>query len=271
MEQGNKELAVSALKKITGKTNIIFQESCREAAKTLVGKLKQKNPSLKKILLQEEGGWHTYPKLAAPNNLKLIYLPMARGKIKLEELKKHGDSILLLNSMPGYAYKENMQAIQNICKEKHIILIDDCSASIGTQKPLGDYIICSLGKFKPLSTGKGGFIATNNSLEIKEEKYEPRIFGLLLEEINGLKGKLGYWKSLKIKMLEELAKEGFNILNEETGINLFVEHKNQKERETLINYIKTKKYEYVECPKYIRTNEKAVSIEIKRKQPKVIL
>lgn len=266
MKQNKEAIAKKTLEKLTGKTNIIFQESCREATKNLVKKLKQENPGLKKLLLQEEGGWHTYPKLAAPNNLELTYLPMKNGKILLEELKKHNHSILIANSMPGYAYNEDMQQIQSTCKENNIILIDDASASIGTKKPVGNYIVCSLGEHKPISTGKGGFIATNNSLELKETIYSQEKYEAIITETKNLAKKLFHWKTLKQKLQEELISKGFKILNEETGINLLAEYNDEEERETLINFIKTKKYEYVECPKYIRTNKKALSIEIKRKK-----
>ena len=83
--------------------------------------------------------------------------------------------------------------------------------------------------------------------------------------IDSLGERLLRWKTLTKKTKEELAKKGFNILNkEEEGINVLVRFSGEEEKERLINYCKEKGIEYTECPRYIRTLEKALSLEIKR-------
>ena len=49
-------------------------------------------------------------------------------------------------------------------------------------------------------------------------------------------------------------------------MNVVVRFEDEEEKEQLINYCEEKGFEYVECPKYIRIEEDAISIELKRLQ-----
>ena len=48
------------------------------------------------------------------------------------------------------------------------------------------------------------------------------------------------------------------------GINVVIKFKDKEQKEKLIKYCKENKLEYTECPRYIRVEEDAVSIEVKR-------
>jgi hypothetical protein len=48
------------------------------------------------------------------------------------------------------------------------------------------------------------------------------------------------------------------------GINVIVKFKDKFERERVINYCGENNYEWTECPRYIRVNVPAISIEVKR-------
>jgi len=58
----------------------------------------------------------------------------------------------------------------------------------------------------------------------------------------------------------------FKIIHaEEEGFNVVVRFKNDEEKEKILKYCEQKEYEYTICPRYIRVNENAVCIEVKRK------
>ena len=57
----------------------------------------------------------------------------------------------------------------------------------------------------------------------------------------------------------------YNILNRShKSLVVIVEYKNEQEKNEIIKYCNKKKIEYTQCPRYIRVNKQAISIEIKR-------
>ena len=75
----------------------------------------------------------------------------------------------------------------------------------------------------------------------------------------------------RIKFLTETRNKVINDLKEYSVINknhlgfvVIVEFTTDSEMENIINYCNTNNLEYTECPRYIRINKKAISIEIKR-------
>lgn len=266
----DKEDVRALIQKLVNKENILFTKRCNESLrislKYALSKFNEKKIT-PKLLIQEEGGWMTYSQLAKKNKLELIRLKMNSGKLDLEELKKYSDCILMMHSMPGYAYAENMQEIFNICKNGNSFLINDVCGSIGTQDAkFGDIIVCSFGENKPLSADGGGFIASNEVI-LEEDSENETHFGKLVYALENLQNKLDAWKIISSKYKDLLEKEGFVILNKgEQGINIFVESKKKDEaqRERLIKYLQNNKLEYTECPRYIRTNNEALSVEIKK-------
>ncbi|MCF7901239.1 DegT/DnrJ/EryC1/StrS family aminotransferase [Candidatus Woesearchaeota archaeon] len=282
---------ISEIKKLTGKNEVILTKRCNEsikiAIKTCISILKNKNKDKNIVfLMQEEGGWITYEQFAKKSGIlkeNIIRLKMHKGKIDLNNLKKYSFCILIMHSMPGYSYEENMKDIMDICTNNKILLINDCSGSINTEKAkYGNITVCSFGKDKPINCGTGGFIATNS--EVKEEiKIQTNIIekenilytkeavdlidlDKLKEQLKNLKNKLINWEAISQKIKKEL-KQKYTILNEgKQGINVLIEFKNLNERETLIKYCEDNKLQYTICPRYIRTNKNAISIEIKRMQ-----
>ena len=64
---------------------------------------------------------------------------------------------------------------------------------------------------------------------------------------------------------EELVGIGLNVFHpDKKGIVVIAEAKKDSDKKKLLEYCKRNELEYVECPKYIRVNEKAISIEVKR-------
>jgi len=78
-----------------------------------------------------------------------------------------------------------------------------------------------------------------------------------------LGNKILYFDSVRKKVINDL--KDFKIIHKEKkGINVVVKYHNEREKERVIDYCKSKNLEYVLCPNYIKVNERAVSIEIKR-------
>lgn len=218
----------------------------------------------KKVIIQDQGGWISYKLYPKRLKLKLIELETDHGLIDLANLKEVIDNhtILLINSMPAYAVEENMKAIYKEAKRVNALLINDVSGSIGTRNSkIGHILVCSFGKDKPLNIGYGGFIASNNYLNlinIKEIAIPE-----LNQKLNQLKSRVNYLYSLNKKIKNELAR--FDILHKDKrGINVIVKFNSSKIKNKLIEYCEKNKYPYTLCPRYIRVNCNAISIEVKR-------
>jgi hypothetical protein len=302
--QNGSEICKEKLKKLVNKKELYFTKRCNKSIElAVILALSRLNSKKERFLLvQEEGGWITYKNYAKKHKMTLINLKMENGKIVNEELKKAinrcgGNAILIMHSLPGYSYTEDMKKIKETIKDaikgkikeaidgeiKQIILINDCCGSIGTNSAtVGDIIVCSFGEAKPLSIGKegasGGFIASDNFYEFSNkdllfiaEKDAAEIinFQKLNIIIDSLQERLLRWHMKAREVKKELIKKGFNILNQEEegsdgGINVLAEFSDEDEKERLINYCADNRIEYTECPRYIRTNRKALSLEIKR-------
>jgi dTDP-4-amino-4,6-dideoxygalactose transaminase len=276
------------LRTLTSRKQIFFTRRCNKSISLAVSmalrKLRYDGGEDIALLIQEEGGWITYANEAKKNNLSLHKISMSDGKMQLNNLeevlnKYVGRAILLIHSMPGYSYEEDMSSIYTLVKKHSGILINDSCGSIGSNSAtIGDIIVCSFGKAKPLSAGGGGFIASDNfDFFLKEdefnslEKEEVEALGIIdLESINSaidsLKDRLHRWKQISELTKEDLIKRGFTVLNmNNNAINVLVAFTDNDEKERLINYSKEHNLEYTLCPRYIRTIKQALSLEIKRK------
>ncbi len=251
MEQVKEQLS-----RLVKKDNIYLLKSGNQAIKTALEITNRKT-----TLIQDQGGWLTY--LQFPKNLQKI--KTSQGIISNEELIKYANenNQLLINSLQGYFSLQPMKEIEKLCKEKNCLIINDISGSIGTEEAIyGDLILGSFGKWKPINLEYGGFIASNKPLKIKEEFEESK-----LEELNkkltNLPKRLKQLKDLNNKTKSDL--KNLDILNKDSySLVTIIRYKNSKEKEEIIDYCKKNKYAYTECPRYIRVNEKAISIELKR-------
>jgi hypothetical protein len=290
-----KEICREKLKKIIDKKELYFTKRCNKSIELAVSMAADKLDTLdtlkeKFLLIQEEGGWLTYEENAKKKKLTLVKMKMNDGKTSderlLDDMNEDGfnNSILLLHSMPGYSYDEDMEKISAIkLKERNILIINDCCGSIGTENAkYGDMIVCSFGNAKPLSIGIGGFIASDNFEEYavkngpnktnkdllrsaEDEASKIIDFEKLSVQIDLLQAKLLSFHDRAKEVKFDLLRYGFKVLNNKNeGINVLAMYSDESEKERLINYCKEKKIEYTECPRYIRTNKQALSLEIKR-------
>lgn len=265
-----KEEACEQLKKITKKRNVLFMDKCRDAAELIM--IYAKDKGYFDVVLQEEGGWYTYEKSAVKTGLNVLKASMIQGKLIQEKFPKQ-KALVIINTNPGYAYVEELSFYDDI-KKTGSIIVNDVVSSIGEDYATkGDFIIGSFGKHKPLSISTGGaFIAFDDEFDdIKKVKKElmpsqgEKInFQELRNAIKNFNNKKKAWFDYSNKIKQELSNKGFKILNNEQSINILVKV-NASERENLIKLCDDLKLEYLLCPRYIRTLEDAISIEIKKK------
>ena len=259
---------IKKLREISGKEFIQLTERGNKSIELALELAKQLRKS--KVLVQNQGGWIHYKKAAESLKLNIIELNTDAGLIDLPSLELLADShsVLLINSMPAYASLDNMQKISEICKKNNCLLINDISGSIGTEEAkIGDIFVCSFGKWKPINLEYGGFIATDDKdyyTDFNPSYFDESKYAQLMEKLNQMNERLSVLKNLRQQVLEDL--QSFDIIHKDkNGINVIIRFTDEEIKERIINYCKENELEYVECPKDIRVNENAISIEVKRK------
>lgn len=261
----------SELKNLTNITYMTLTERGNAAIKIALNMAKKKKKT--KCIILDQGGWITYKQFAQELGFEIISLETKDCQIDLLELDSilDSDSVFLLHSLSGYFFKQPMKEIETICKIKKTLLINDCCGSVAFPELLhGDIFVCSFGKWKPLNHGNGGFIGTRdshlfytyfpqNDFEFSEpEKMLTVISEAILrcKELNKISQKvIADLYALNLRPIKE---------NSDATLVVLVPFNTASEKEKICLYCKNNSYEYVECPREIRLNRKAISIEIKR-------
>ncbi|MBN1792778.1 DegT/DnrJ/EryC1/StrS family aminotransferase [Candidatus Woesearchaeota archaeon] len=261
---------VLRLKELTGQSKVLFVKRGNVAIRTAL-KL-AKSLGFKQVFLQDQGGWMTYKQFCDKERLLYAELKTDYGLVDPKSLESHKDCALLVNSMPGYHALQDMTPIAEVCKKNKIFVINDVSGSISTKQAIvGDVILGSFGKAKPVNAGEGGFIATSNDDYMrffeKDTGASELDFKKLEEAMNSLSSRLVFLQTKRTKLLASLKAAGFEkaILHENNeGINVIVKFVDDAEKERLINIASDEGVEYTTCPRDIRVLEEAVCFEVKR-------
>ncbi len=229
---------------------------------------KKMNPK-KDILIPDQGGWFSYKGYPQFFDLNIVEIKTNYGIIDLKDLKRKAKnaSAFIFSSFAGYFAEQPLRKITTICKKAGCLVIEDASGAIGDTKlcngRYSDIIVGSFGKWKPVACGYGGWISMN-----RKDYFEAAKDAMSITKIHPyFYGEIGdALRNNKLKKLLELQKrvkqdlEDFEILHrEKRGINVVV-----KFDAKVLAYCQEKGYQYVLCPSYIRVNEKAISIELKR-------
>jgi aspartate aminotransferase-like enzyme len=226
----------------------------------------------KTVLIPEEGGWIHYKKGPVKFGLSVIELKCDDAKIDLEDLKeKVKDAAAILFHNPGgYFVAQPIKEIYQICNENDCLVIMDVAGSVGTELCDGNYadiIVGSFGRWKLIPALVGGFISTNNqdfwdkmklNLLDDEEALET-----IWQKLAELPQRIKFLEEKRKKVLKDLAE--FNVLHKDSFATIIVvKFDSEEEKEKIIKYCEEENYEWTECPRYIRINSQAISIEIKR-------
>ena len=221
-----------------------------------------------KVLIPEEGGWLEYKKIQCHETVKcndaVINLDDLKAKLSNNNIKA-----FLYQNPGGYFAEQPMEKIYEICQQHNCLVILDVSGSIGTKLCYSNYadiIIGSFGRWKPINAEVGGFISCKDKeLFSKLEDNELPEDSLLKikEKLDDLNNRINFLKN-KIKVIKEDLR-AFNIVHKDDfSLVVVVKFSTEQEKEKLINYCKSNNLEWTECPRYIRLNKKAISIEVKR-------
>ncbi|MDP3918928.1 MAG: DegT/DnrJ/EryC1/StrS family aminotransferase [Nanoarchaeota archaeon] len=254
---------VEELKKICKHKNVEITDRCNSAI--FIAMQMVSNSEKKKILIPDQGGWFSYKKYPKFFGLEIVEVKTDYGVIDIKDLEEKSKDCcgFIFTSFAGYFAEQDLKKISEVCRNNGCLVIEDASGAIGDEilcnGEYSDIIVGSFGHWKPVNCGYGGFISSN--LEIKGEALSMiKVYeGAYDEMYDALKNnKLPKLLELSKKVKDDLKE--FDILyREKRGVNVVV-RKNPK----IIEYCKEKGYPFVECPNYIRVNEEAISIELKR-------
>ncbi len=221
------------------------------------------------ILIPDQGGWFSYKKYPQFFGWDVVEVKTDYGVIDLKDLRKKVKkaSAFIFSSFAGYFAEQPLRRIKTVCRKAGCLVIEDASGAIGDTKLCNgkhsDIIVGSFGKWKPVDYGYGGWISTSNKqfFDTAREamsltKVHPQFYEEIYEHLR--KNKYKQLIALQKKVKEDL--KDFEILHaDKKGVNVVV-----KFDPKVLDYCKKKKFPYVLCPKYIRVNENAISIELKR-------
>jgi len=261
------EEVLSKLKELVGKKHVQLAERGNDAIKIALELAEHQGRN--KVLIPDQGGWLYFKKAPKKFGMEIIEVKTDDGLIDLEDLEKKADdkSILLTCSMPGYFVLDNIEEIFKVCGQKGCLLMNDVSGSIGLDvSKVGHLVVGSFGKWKPLDLEYGGFIATDedsfyedfDGSYFDEHKYED-----LLKKFEELPARLQMFADRRKQVIQDL--QSFSIVHKDKdGINVVVKFNDEDIKQRIINYCEDNKLEYTLCPRYIRLESDAISIEIKR-------
>ena len=277
MTQSFSEKIIAKIKEFTGHEHIMLTSRGNSAIYIALSLVK-KFGSGEGVLIPDQSGWFTYRQYSKKLGFQVKEVKTNYGIVDLADLssKLREASALILQNPAGYFAEQPSKDIYKLCKGKSVV-IADITGSIGTSMCDGDFadiLVCSFGKWKPINLGYGGFISFNDKAYFnfvkKLMKEKPNLsfkddskYAILLKKLNALDMKYKFFFEINKKIKTDLKE--FDIIHKNRkGINVIIKFDNETEKEKIIKYCKNNNYDYVLCPKYIRVNEKAISIEVKR-------
>ncbi|MFT4303710.1 MAG: hypothetical protein ACMXYG_04035 [Candidatus Woesearchaeota archaeon] len=241
------------LRKYTGKKYVYFTNRGNTAIKSAFNYAKSKGYN--SVHIQDQGGWMTYQQFAKKASLEVFEIKTDYGLVYGE----FSDAVLLINTMPAYAFLQDVSKI----KTKNCLVINDVSGCLGLNtSKWGDIIFGSFGKWKPVNLEKGGFIASNFEMDIDEYSFTNEELEILYLKLSKLPERYLHFQNISKKIKQDLKK--FEIIHPDLqGINVLIKCDGVDMEEIKV-HCQLHGYEVTECPRYIRMNEKGLSIEVKR-------
>jgi len=229
------------------------------------------------LLIPDQGGWISFQNYPQMLGFGLRTIKTNRGVIDLIDLeeKASSGSALILTSFAGYFAEQPLSYISNICKKHKCLIIEDASGSIGDSvlcnSEFSDIIVGSFGKWKPVNNEYGGFLALSNKQMFEKakdvfsaDKFYP-FYDKLLVNLSKVSDRMIKNLELQSKVKKDLLELDLKVLHsDKRGLNVVVKPFKMDDRKKILSYCEKNNYEYVECPKYIRIEEDAISIELKR-------
>lgn len=256
------------LQELTGKKYILLTNRCNTAIEICYRILQASI-----IAIPDQGGWTHYKRIAKKHKITLEKIKTDRSLILTE--KQEYDNIVLTEPI-GYARSLDRKKLT----AKNLFIID-CSGSIG-QEYIKDYdadvFLASFGKWKPVNLKYGGVFATNNK-ELFEKAQEilnsSEHFGdthkfkttkeeELLQQLEKLPDRYAFLQAKVQDVKKDLQEKKISFIADEHALVIIAPFTSIEEKEKIISYCEEKELPYTKCPRYIRYENNAISIEIKR-------
>ena len=267
-----KQKIISILQQLTKHDYVALTPRGNAAIHAVVSVL----PKSKKILIPGEGGWLTYKTIPKKLDLGTVEVSCNEAKIDLQDLEDKlltkNYSAIIFQNPGGYYAEQNIENIYKLCQENDCLVILDVSGSLGTELCNGgfaDVIVGSFGKWKIVEAGTGGFISSKNKeLWDKIEKHieilddETNLL-LILGGLQNCAERIGFLTEKVELVKKDLRPYGILHINDKSSV-VVVKYKDKYEKEKIMNYCTKNELEWTQCPRYIRLNESAISIEVKR-------
>jgi dTDP-4-amino-4,6-dideoxygalactose transaminase len=192
-----------------------------------------------------------------------------------KKLKEKKYCAFIYSNPAGYFAEQPIEAIYEICKKNNCLVILDVTGSIGSELCNGsfaDFTVGSFGKWKPVNLGYGGFLSTKKKEFFEKPKeifntasFDENYATLLCKKLENVKKRYELFDKINKKIKKDL--KSLKILHKDKrGINVIVKFSNESEKNSIIAYCIKNNYQFTICPRYIRVNENAISIEVKREE-----
>ncbi|MBT5740003.1 aminotransferase class V-fold PLP-dependent enzyme [Candidatus Woesearchaeota archaeon] len=229
-------------------------------------------PESKTLLIPEEGGWLSYEKLPKRLNIPFSKVKCDNAKINLNDLKEQvkNAGMFIYQNPGGYFAEQPMKEIYQICKEHGCLVVLDISGSIGTELCDGDYAditVCSFGEWKLVEAKGGGCISAKDKttfdlLKFEELDEEEQLFAIE-QHLDLLPKRIKFLQEKRQQVIKDL--HDFQIVHpNDLGFVVVIKYSTDEEKEKIIQYCETNNLPHRPCPRYIRLQSKAISIEIKQ-------
>ncbi|MBI2662249.1 aminotransferase class V-fold PLP-dependent enzyme [Candidatus Woesearchaeota archaeon] len=229
----------------------------------------------KNVLIPNEGGWLTYKTIPLQFGLEVVEVKCKEAVLDLvdleEKLRLGYCGALLYQNPAGYYAEQPMKKIFILCQKYNCLVILDVSGSIGTEmcdKRYADILVGSFGTWKLVEAKGGGFIASDSPelwnkmrLELLDNEDQMKVIS---EQLKILDKRIKWLSTQREKIVKDLQRMDIAHVRDK-GFVVVVRFSSNVEKDRIIDYCKEKGWEWTECPRYIRLNDKAISIEIKRK------
>lgn len=263
-----KQQVMEKLKKLTGCDYVMLMKRGNNAIYTAFYVLLQAGYTLR---IPDQGGWMTYRDYPPKLGLGFEEYPTDDSKITEDSFDNDSTKAYIVNQPGGYFVPHDLKMV----RDRAAFFILDASGSIGkydVQSSRADIVLGSFSEWKPVDLGCGGFFATN-SKEVWEAaspmfesfgiEMDSSTLELLKRKLDRLPDRYSLFKKHCRQIKADL--QGFSILHPEAnGICVVAAYANEEEKGKIIEYCDRKGYEYTRCPRYIRVNRDAISIEVKR-------
>ncbi len=275
---------ISLLGKLTGHKYIQITTRGNTAIQAAVSLI----PVEQTILIPEEGGWLSYQEIKNKEEVKCddakINLNDLKQKLSgefpykiarkiSEKISKRKVWAFLYQNPGGYFAAQPIKEIYEICHKNNCLVIIDVSGAIGTKMENGRYadiLVGSFGKWKLVEARAGGFVSCNDKnllekMEVKKLTDESKL-KIILEKLNQLPERINFLSAKREQIIQDLA--DFSLLHpQDIGFVVIVKFSSTEEKQKIIDYCLKNNFPYRECPRYIRLNKPAISIEVKQLIP----